>query len=441
MSRIRNSLVLGAGFAICAGSAFAQAPIGNAAVVQNIVQGHTGGPIKLINRGEEVVLNEFIQTASDSKAKFVFLDLTNMSVGPDSEVKLDEFVYSGNGKAQTVSINATKGAFRFFSGNSAHEAYKVTTPQAVIGVRGTTYDVLIGNGQTYVKLQEGAITACVRVGANCRDLDQAGQYLIINDNSIEGPFNSNGSNFDFGSHCAGGAASLCNKQFAVNTPPPPPGGGGFQPPPPANPVPRNINAPLPPGPQLPPPVRAAGLPPVNGGIVAPVYVPPGRPGGRRPPVVVVDPPVYVPPGRPGRPQGRPPVVILDPPVRVPPVYNPPPRPHRPHFPGRPPRPPQEGKPYPGNNPPILREGRVRGYPGRWGNSRPVIEGRRADLPRNEMRPRIYGQGRMLPPRMYSGQQMSRGPRFSSPPRFSSGPRIEGGSRSFGRGGFGGGWLR
>ena len=465
-SLISTGIMVCAGSAVLAGSALAQTLIGSAALIQNIVQGHTGGPIFAISRGDGVLLDQFVQTGTESKAKIVFLDTTNMSVGPDSAVKLDQFVYNGNGTAQTVSINATKGAFRFFSGSSAHEAYKVTTPQAVIGVRGTTYDVLIGNGQTYVKLQEGAINACVRVGTECRDLDQPGQYLIVNDSSIEGPFQANNTNFDFGSLCTGGAVALCSKQLAVNPlPPPPPGGGGFQ-----SPAPRNNAAPLPPrpqAPQQPPRVRLTNLP--VPGAANPLPAPP-RAGPVRRPLVNANPdvnipPVYIPPHRPPQirppqvrppyvrpPQQRPPVVKVDPPVRVPPVYVPPKRP--PHtvpprprpYPGRP---QQDGRPGTGPNgtpPVILRQGGRYGYPDRWGNGpRWGGPGRYASVPHPGRGPRMdnprYNQGggmnrgpRYAPGLRMGGPPRMSGPRMSGGPRMSSGPRMGGGSR----GGFGGG---
>jgi hypothetical protein len=275
---VRLAGLIGAGVVILSGGAMAQTPIGSATVVQNDVRGHVGGEIFRINRGDRVILDQLVQTTTNSQAKIVFLDTTNMSVGPDSIVKLDQFVYNGNGTAQTVSINASKGAFRFFSGSSEHRAYKVTTPQAVIGVRGTTYDVFIGGGQTYIKLQDGAVTACVRTGSLCRDVDRPGDYLVVTDTDIQGPFPSNGQTWDFGSLCNGNARDLCNKtQFAMNVPPPRPPGGGFVPPPP-------------------PRIRTASLPPVYVPQQPPVYIPPYRPPVR-PPVATIPPyvPPYIPP--------------------------------------------------------------------------------------------------------------------------------------------------
>ena len=55
-----------------------------------------------------------------------------------------------------IAIRMTSGAFRFVTGNSDKAAYKITTPLATIGVRGTILDVLSQRGRTIVVLQEGA---------------------------------------------------------------------------------------------------------------------------------------------------------------------------------------------------------------------------------------------------------------------------------------------
>ena len=55
-----------------------------------------------------------------------------------------------------VAIRLTSGAFRFVTGNSEKTAYKITTPLATIGVRGTTLDILSQRGQTIVNLRDKA---------------------------------------------------------------------------------------------------------------------------------------------------------------------------------------------------------------------------------------------------------------------------------------------
>ena len=45
--------------------------------------------------GDSVYRNEVVRTGADSTAKLVFLDSTNLGVGPISRVTLDKFVYVG----------------------------------------------------------------------------------------------------------------------------------------------------------------------------------------------------------------------------------------------------------------------------------------------------------------------------------------------------------
>ena len=128
-----------------------------------------------IHRGDQVFQDEWVRTAAESLAQLALRDETNVSLGPSSQVKLDRFVFDGSGStAKKVLLDATKGTFRFFSGNSPHDAYQVTTPQATIGVRGTVYDVEIEPGRTRVVLQEGAVHVCVRNTRLCTDLTEIG---------------------------------------------------------------------------------------------------------------------------------------------------------------------------------------------------------------------------------------------------------------------------
>ena len=196
-------------------TAFAQTAIGGASVVVNDVRGDTAGKRARIALGDRVFANQGVQTATESMAKFVFLDDTNMTLGPDSRVKLDTFVFDPQGAGKNIAVTATKGAFRFVSGQSPSDAYKLTTPHAHIGVRGTTYDVRVEAGRTLVVLQEGAVNVCLRNSARCRELTEPGQSLVVTNNDIEGPTAPASKPWDFGSLCAGRTADLCGvTQFA-----------------------------------------------------------------------------------------------------------------------------------------------------------------------------------------------------------------------------------
>ena len=204
--------------------AAAQSAIGGTVVVQNDVRSQKVGKRNFLKlrKGAHVFQDDLVRTQKSSLTKIVFLDKTNMSVGPESEAKLDKFVYNGDGTAKDVVINATKGTFRFFSGKSSSKAYRVLTPRAVIGVRGTTYDVRITPGGTMVVLQEGEVNVCVRNTANCRVMNQPGQSLNVDDTGITDPFPPAAKTWDFASNCTGSASVLCAKttQFALAPQPP-----------------------------------------------------------------------------------------------------------------------------------------------------------------------------------------------------------------------------
>jgi hypothetical protein len=197
----RRSRWLGVLLCALAGPALAQAPVGGVKDVRNDVRGQTARRIARIAMGDQVFQNELVRTGSDSLARIVFLDDTTLSIGPTSQVRLDRFVFDRDGMGKAVVFNAAKGAFRFFSGSSDHGAYRVETPQAVIGVRGTVYDVRVEAGVTTVVLVEGAANVCVRGTTRCVDLIQPGQSVVVRSAGLDGPAPPGVQNWNFGAYC------------------------------------------------------------------------------------------------------------------------------------------------------------------------------------------------------------------------------------------------
>ncbi|MGA9846206.1 MAG: hypothetical protein WBQ45_01045, partial [Roseiarcus sp.] len=62
--------------------ASAQQAIGSATTAQNQVTRELGGASAPLTAGDSVFRNEAVKTGSDSLAKLVFLDSTNLAVGP-----------------------------------------------------------------------------------------------------------------------------------------------------------------------------------------------------------------------------------------------------------------------------------------------------------------------------------------------------------------------
>src|SRR5437879_5932594 len=94
----------------------AQQAIGSTATTQNQVTRELGGASGPLATGDSVFRNEVVKTGTDSLAKLVFVDSTNLAVGPTSRVVLDRFVYEGDTSAQKVAVGLAKGVFRFTTG-------------------------------------------------------------------------------------------------------------------------------------------------------------------------------------------------------------------------------------------------------------------------------------------------------------------------------------
>ena len=100
--------------------------------------------------------DEIVRTGLDSATRLVMADSTNLSLGPNATITLDRTVFDDEHTYRDIAVRLTTGAFRFVTGHSEKTAYKITTPVATIGVRGTILDILSLRGKTTVVLQEGA---------------------------------------------------------------------------------------------------------------------------------------------------------------------------------------------------------------------------------------------------------------------------------------------
>ena len=94
-------------------------------------------PTRVLEIGSRVVHKERIATAAGGNVQLVFLDKTTMSIGPNSTVVIDEFVYDPNAGTGRLSASVVKGALRFVGGNTSHSGgAEVKTPSATLGIRG-----------------------------------------------------------------------------------------------------------------------------------------------------------------------------------------------------------------------------------------------------------------------------------------------------------------
>jgi hypothetical protein len=204
--------------AFCAASgAKAQTGVGQAVVIQNEVV-RVAATTTPINVGDNMLRDETVRTGADSAARFVMADSTNLSLGPSATLKLDRTVFNDERSYRDVAIRMTTGAFRFVTGNSDKSAYKITTPLATIGVRGTTLDILSQRGRSVIVLQDGAASVCTRSG-QCVQLTQPGETAVIT--STGGNVRITKSNtppWTFAANCAASAGLCAVNQYAGTSP-------------------------------------------------------------------------------------------------------------------------------------------------------------------------------------------------------------------------------
>ena len=212
------------------------------ALAQNNVSREIAGAAGPLNAGDSVFRNELVRTGADSTAKLVFLDSTNLAIGPTSRVTLDQFVYAGEYNGQKMTVNLAKGIFRFTTGALDKKAYEISTPTASIGVRGTVLDIDSRSRESRVTLVEGQALVCPRRAGitfaqqvrdcasgrrcDCVDLNHAGQTAQVKktaSGAIQAGLSSTPVNV--GALCSGSACS--STSYASLSSPGGEGGGGF----------------------------------------------------------------------------------------------------------------------------------------------------------------------------------------------------------------------
>lgn len=102
-------------------------------------------PTRTLRVGIDVFGNERVVTGPADRAHLVFLDGSGLTVGANSDLVIDRFVFDQNRNAGDLAVSVTKGAFRFVGGAISKKSdVIITTPSAHIGVRGGIATVTVG---------------------------------------------------------------------------------------------------------------------------------------------------------------------------------------------------------------------------------------------------------------------------------------------------------
>src|SRR5690348_9629273 len=114
------------GVSVCSGiatMAHAEA-VGKAASVVPSADFTRGTVVRTLTIDEALEQDDRIRTSQSGLIQVRFLDDTMLTIGPNSEILLDKFVFDGS-TAKNLSIQVVRGAMRFVSGTSNHSAYEI----------------------------------------------------------------------------------------------------------------------------------------------------------------------------------------------------------------------------------------------------------------------------------------------------------------------------
>ena len=132
--------------------------VGTAAAVNPAAQARGTGGARTVVIGQSIAHRERIQTTSGGSVQLLFLDKTSMTIGPNSDLAIDEYVYDPNSNTGKMAATLTKGVMRFVGGQISHAGNaQITTPNAVVGIRGGVG--IIGTQQVFIGYGEGSVTS------------------------------------------------------------------------------------------------------------------------------------------------------------------------------------------------------------------------------------------------------------------------------------------
>jgi len=158
---------------LLAGNVQAQAPAALAGEITMLVGQarvtSATGEAKSLKKGDSIFVGDTIETGKKCYIKFKYTDGGTVLLRPSTAIVIEAYQDLGNGDGESVAT-LLKGGLRSVTGaisNEKKENYKVKTPVATLGIRGTDFVMRL--------CQEDGETN------DCGDLNDNGLYTSTND--------------------------------------------------------------------------------------------------------------------------------------------------------------------------------------------------------------------------------------------------------------------
>ena len=101
-----------------------------------------------LSNGSKIFFGDTVVSNNNSNAQILFLDQTILTLGEDTELTIDEFIYDPNSHDGSFVSNVKSGTVKFITGQISKknpENLEVKFPSGTLGARGTEIVVLAEN--------------------------------------------------------------------------------------------------------------------------------------------------------------------------------------------------------------------------------------------------------------------------------------------------------
>jgi hypothetical protein len=99
-----------------------------------------------VKPGDAIFATDTLRTSADGKLGITLKDDTRVSLGPNSEMKVDRYVYSPGEGGLGMVLKFVRGVAVYVSGRMAKlapDSIRLETPSGIVGVRGTTVAIKV----------------------------------------------------------------------------------------------------------------------------------------------------------------------------------------------------------------------------------------------------------------------------------------------------------
>lgn len=118
-----------------------------------------GQDVRKLKRRSSIHQSETLETGSESRAQFRMQDGAVIALQENSALSLLEYQYKQPGSDDSVIMKLTKGGLRTISGAVGKDDpkdYRLETPLATIGIKGTVYEAELAGENLFVAFWKGS---------------------------------------------------------------------------------------------------------------------------------------------------------------------------------------------------------------------------------------------------------------------------------------------